>query len=234
LTGVDARRAVLILALLILVVEGYFGYRWYDRYSGSGSAPDTASGGAAPLEVTMPDRTPPDGTPPNGTAPDGTTAGRDVSSGAAGAAADRSADAAQRAEAEYVDAVADIQSGAVETFLESHEKLLRYDALATADVREMEANETALQGMADRAANLDPPRKYEEQHDVFSAAIDEMRNAAGLAHDMAADPVAAAELGFDEYDGRVKEASDLLRRSNELLGEDNKAIEGVREVSPEF
>ena len=150
------------------------------------------------------------------------------------AAADRSADAAQRAEAEYVDAVEDIQTNAVETFRNSHEKLLRYDALAAADVQKMEANETALQGMAQRAADLEPPRKYGEQHEVFVSAVDELREAARLAHVMAADPVAAAELGFDEYDGRVNEASALLRRSNELLGEEYEAIEGVREVSPEF
>jgi hypothetical protein len=150
------------------------------------------------------------------------------------AAADRSADAAQRAEAEYVDAVEDIQTNAVETFRNSHEKLLRYDALAAADVQKMEANETALQGMAERAADLEPPRKYGEQHEVFVSAVDELREAARLAHVMAADPVAAAELGFDEYDGRVNEASALLRRSNELLGEEYEAIGGVREVSPEF
>ena len=150
------------------------------------------------------------------------------------AAAGRSADAAQRAEAEYVDAVEDIQTNAVETFRNSHEKLLRYDALAAADVQKMEANETALQGMAERAADLAPPQKYEEQHDVFGVAIDELREASRLAHVMAADPVAAAELGFDEYDGHVDEASALLRRSNEMLGEDHEVPEGVGEVSPEF
>jgi hypothetical protein len=149
-------------------------------------------------------------------------------------AADRGADADQRAEAEYVDAVEDIQTNAVETFRNSHEKLLRYDALAAADVQKMKANESALQGMAERAADLAPPQKYEEQHDVFGAAIDELREAARLAHVMAADPVAAAELGFDGYDGHVDEASALLRRSNDLLGEEYEAIEGVREVSPEF
>jgi hypothetical protein len=150
------------------------------------------------------------------------------------AAADRSADAAQRAEAEYVGAVEDIQAGAVETFLNSHEKLLRYDALSAADVEEMEADEAALQGMADRAAGLDPPQKYEEQHGVFASAIDQLHEAARLAHAMAADPVAVTETAFDEYDGRVGEASALLRRSNALLGEDHETIEGVREVSPEF
>jgi len=98
----------------------------------------------------------------------------------------------------------------------------------------MGANETALQDMADRAADLAPPRKYEEQHEVFGSAIDELHEAARLAHGMAADPVAAAELGFDEYDGHVTEASSLLRRSNELSGGDYETIEGVREVSPEL
>jgi hypothetical protein len=74
----------------------------------------------------------------------------------------------------------------------------------------MKANESSLRGMAERAADLDPPQRYEEQHDVFVSAIDELREASRLAHGMAADPVAAAELGgFDEYDGRVDEASAL-------------------------
>jgi len=150
------------------------------------------------------------------------------------AAAEKRRVAARRDEAEYIDTVGKIQESAVEAFQRSHRNLLRYDALTAADVEEMKANETALQEMADQATNLAPPRKYEEQHEVFGSAIDELRNAARLAHSMAADPVAAAELGFDEYDGHVNEASALLRRSNELLGKDYETIEGVREVSPEF
>ena len=140
----------------------------------------------------------------------------------------------QDEDAEYVGTVGDIQVRAVETFLQSHEKLLRYDALAADDVQEMKANETALQEMADRAVNLDPPRDYEEQHEVFSSAIDELHQATRLAYSMAADPVAGAELGFAEYDGHVNEASALLQRSNELLGKDYMALEDVREISPEF
>jgi hypothetical protein len=147
-------------------------------------------------------------------------------------AADRSAGAAQRAE--YVDAVEDVQTKAVETFRNSHEKLLRYDSLSATDVEVMKANEASLQGMAERATDLDTPQKYREQHDVFASAIDQLHEAARLAHVMAADPVAAAELGFDQYDGHVNEASALLRRSNDLLGENYEAFEGVREVSPEF
>lgn len=223
--GVYAKRAVLILALLIVMVEGYFAYQWYDRYHGSGSAPDAASGAVAPLEETMLD----------GVAPEETTARRGVPSAADDATTDQYVAASRRDGAdEYVDTVGDIQAGAVEAFLESHEKLLRYDALAADDVEEMKANDTALQEMADQATDLAPPGEYEEQHEVFGSAIDELRDAAGLAHGMAADPVAAAELGFDEYDAHVNEASALLRRSNELLGKDYETIGDVREVSPEF
>jgi hypothetical protein len=150
------------------------------------------------------------------------------------AAASRSADAAQRAEGEYVDAVEDIQTDAVVAFRNSHEKLLRYDSLSADDVEVMQANETVLEEMNDQTGDLAPPRKYEEQYGVFSAAIDELHGATRLAYGMAADPVAAAEQGFDEYDGRVNEASDFLLSSNDLLNKEYETIEGVREVSPDF
>jgi len=137
-------------------------------------------------------------------------------------------------EAEYVGMVGDIQAGAVEAFLDSHDKLLRYDALTAGDVEEMQANEATLEGLADRASGLAAPLKDEEQHEVFASAVNELHEAARLAYGMAADPVAAAELGFDEYDRHVNEASALLQRSNELLGKDYKALGDVREISPEF
>jgi hypothetical protein len=137
-------------------------------------------------------------------------------------------------EAEYVGTVGDIQGNAVEAFLDSHDKLLRYDAITAGDVEEMRANEAALEGMADRASELAPPLRYEKQHKVFSSALDELHEATRLAYGMAADPVAAAELGFDDYDEHVKKASALLQRSNELLGKDYKTIAGVREISPGF
>ena len=150
------------------------------------------------------------------------------------AAASRSADAAQRAEGEYVDAVEDIQTDAVVAFRNSHEKLLRYDSLTADDVEVMKVNEAVLQDMDERADNFDPPEKYDEQHEVFLSAIDQLHEGARLAYGMAADPVAAAEQGFDEYDGRVNEASDLLLSSNDLLNKEYETIEGVREVSPDF
>jgi hypothetical protein len=137
-------------------------------------------------------------------------------------------------EAEYVSTVGDIQAVAVEAFLDSHDKLLRYDALTAGDVEEMQANEATLEELTDRANSLAPPQKYEGQHEVFRSAVQELHEATRLAYGMAADPVAAAELGFDGYDRRVNEASALLQRSNELLGKDYEAIGDVREISPEF
>ena len=137
-------------------------------------------------------------------------------------------------EAEYVGTVGDIQAGAVEAFQDSHDKLLRYDALTAGDVEEMQANEAVLEALTERTSGLAPPLKYEGQHEVFSSAVDELHEATRLAYAMAHDPVAAAEFGFDEYDEHVNEASTLLQRSNELLGKDYKALGGVQEISPEF
>ena len=150
------------------------------------------------------------------------------------AAAEQRRAASRQDEAEYVGAVGEIQARAVEVFLDSHGKLLRYDALTAANVEEMQANETVLEEMNEQTGDLAPPRKYQEQYEVFSAAIDELHEATRLGYGMAADPVAAAEQGFDEYDSRVNEASDLLLSSNDLLNKEYETIEGVREVSPEF
>jgi hypothetical protein len=149
-----------------------------------------------------------------------------------GAANDRPEDASQQDEAEYTSKVGDIQSKSVETFLDSHERLLRYDALTADDVEEMQANQAALQGYTDQVRELDPPRRYEEQYEVFRSAINELYQAAQLAHDLAADPTAATQSGFVEYDRHVNQAATYLKKSNEMLGRDYKRIEGVQEVSP--
>jgi hypothetical protein len=140
--------------------------------------------------------------------------------------------ASQQDEAEYTSKVGDIQSKSVETFLDSHERLLRYDALTADDVEEMQANQAALQGYTDQVRELDPPRRYEEQYEVFRSAINELYQAAQLAHDLAADPTAATQSGFVEYDRHVNQAATYLKKSNEMLGRDYKRIEGVQEVSP--
>jgi hypothetical protein len=140
--------------------------------------------------------------------------------------------ASQQDEAEYTSKVGDIQSKSVEAFLDSHERLLRYDALTAEDVEEMQANQAALQGYTDQVRELDPPRRYGEQYDVYRSAINELYQAAQLAHDLAADPTAATQSGFKEYDRHVNEAATYLKKSNEMLGRDYKTIEGVQSVSP--
>ena len=138
----------------------------------------------------------------------------------------------QQDEAEYVSRVGDIQDDSVETFLENHNKLVLYDALSADDVQQMQANEATLQGLADQADDLDPPQEYEEHYEVFGSAINELHEAGQLAYNLAADPTAATQTNFDEYDRYVNEASALLKRSNELLGKDYRTIEGVRRVNP--
>jgi hypothetical protein len=131
----------------------------------------------------------------------------------------------------YVDEVGEIQANSVEAFLDSHEKLLRYDTLTSSDIEEMQANQAALQGFVDQASDLRAPKQYSNQKDAFVSAIDELHQAAQLAYALAADPVSATQADFDDYDRLVDEATADLRRSNQLLGKDFEGIEGVREVS---
>ena len=135
-------------------------------------------------------------------------------------------------EAEYVSTVGRIQSEAVRTLLDSHDKLLRYDILTTDDVREMRANESALRGFAARVDGLDPPRRYVGQYEVFRSAINELHEAAQLAHSLVADATVATKADFDEYDRRVSEAAGSLQQSNETLARNYRSIGDVQEVSP--
>jgi hypothetical protein len=140
--------------------------------------------------------------------------------------------APQEGEDEYAGKVGDVQARSVDAFLDSHEKLLRYDALTAEDVEQMRGNQATLQEAAEQVDLLDPPANYEEHHRVFLSAVDEMHEASRLAYGLAADPTSATQAAFDEYDGHVDIAADRLRRSNEILGREYKAIGGVREVSP--
>jgi hypothetical protein len=96
----------------------------------------------------------------------------------------------------------------------------------------MQDNQAALQGFTAQVDDLSPPQKYKEQYEVFRAAINEMHEAAQLAYSLAADPTAATQSGFDEYDRHVNEAAAGLQRSNEILGRDYETIEGVQRVNP--
>src|SRR5919202_6075565 len=51
----------------------------------------------------------------------------------------------QQGEAGYISKVGTIQSRSVETFLDSHDKFLRYDALTSADIDKMRGDQATLQ-----------------------------------------------------------------------------------------
>ena len=142
--------------------------------------------------------------------------------------------ASQQSEGEYVARVGEIQRRSVETFLDSHEKLMRYDALSSDDVEKMHTNQATLKEFASQVDGLDPPQKYKEHYEVFRSAINELYEAARLAYELAADPLAATQSQFDEHDRHVDQAAARLQQSNEILGRDYKSIEGARmeEISP--
>jgi LAS superfamily LD-carboxypeptidase LdcB len=137
----------------------------------------------------------------------------------------------QDEQATYVDEVGEIQDNSVDAFLDSHEKLLRYDALTSDDIEKMQANQAALKKSVDRASTLSASQKYREHKDVFRPAIDELHQAAQLAYVLAADPISATQADFEHYDHLVDKAAVNLQRSNEILGKDHKTIEGVKGVS---
>jgi hypothetical protein len=132
----------------------------------------------------------------------------------------------------YVHGVGKIQADAVETFLDSHEKLLRYDALTSGDIEKMQADQAALQDLTHQAGVLDPPQEYGEQYEVFRSAINEMHEATRLAYALAADPTSATQSDFEEYDRHTNEAATGLQRSNEILGRDFATLRDTQEVSP--
>jgi hypothetical protein len=141
------------------------------------------------------------------------------------AASDRSSEAA------YLDEVADIQKGSVEASLRSNDELLRYDRLTADDAQVMKANSAALESYGRRAKDLDPPTEYEDQHEVFVLAINELRDANELAYRLASDPQSATQADFEAYDRYVASATAYLRRSNEMLGKDYKTTGAAQEIS---
>jgi hypothetical protein len=136
--------------------------------------------------------------------------------------------------AEYASKVGDIQAKSVDTFLDSHDKLVRYDALTAEDVQEMQRNQAALKDFTDQVNGLDPPEEYSAHYEVFRSAINELNEATKLAYILAVDPTAATKSGFDKYDRHVDEAAARLQQSNEILGRDYKTLKGahVEEISP--
>ena len=151
------------------------------------------------------------------------------------AGAEREQAASQEEEVEeentYVHGVGEIQANSVEAFLDSHERFLHYDALTSGDIEEMQADQAALKEYAHQATDLRAPQKYREQKDAFLSAIEELHQAAQLAYSLAADPISATQADFDDYERIVNEAANDLQRSNEILGKDYKAIEGVQGIN---
>jgi hypothetical protein len=134
-------------------------------------------------------------------------------------------------EAAYLDEVADIQNGSVETALRSNDKLLRYDGLTAENVEELKADYVALESYARRARDLAPSAAHQDQYKVFLLAIGELRDANELAYRLAADPSSATQTDFEAYDRHVNRATAYLRRSNEMLGKDYKTARAAREIS---
>src|SRR5215204_4627764 len=141
------------------------------------------------------------------------------------AASDGSSDAA------YLDEVADIQNGSVETSFQSNDKLLRYDGLTAEDVEELKANYVTLKSYARRAKDLAPSAENKDQYKVFVLAISELRDANELAYLLAADPSSATQTDFEAYDRHMDRATAYLRQSNEMLGKDYKTTKAAQEVS---
>jgi hypothetical protein len=133
--------------------------------------------------------------------------------------------------AAYLDEVADIQNGSVETALRSNDKLLRYDGLTAENVEELKADYVALQSYARRARDLASSAAHQDQYKVFLLAIGELRDANELAYRLAADPSSATQTDFEAYDRHVNRATAYLRRSNEMLGKDYKTARAAREIS---
>jgi hypothetical protein len=136
----------------------------------------------------------------------------------------------QDGQAAYVDEVGEIQAGSVDAFSDSHELLLRYDALTAGDVERMRADQAALERFAGQAGALMAPQNYGEHKDLFRSAIEEMHQATRLAYVLAADPIEATQADFDLYDRLADEAAADLQRSNEILGRNHKTMEGVKGV----
>jgi hypothetical protein len=137
----------------------------------------------------------------------------------------------QLSKAEYISKIADIQNRSVEASLNSNDKLLRYDRLTAADIDKLDANRATLEEYGERVEGLDPPDGYEDQYRAFVLAIDELRDANGLAYRLAADPASATQTNFEAYDRYISRATSHLLRSNEILGRDYKTPEAAQEVS---
>ncbi len=190
------KKAVVIVALMILAIEGYYVYRFYAALPAASDAPPAATDTTV-FETTAP-RTEP---------------------------ASRPSEQERESEAEYVATIGEIQAGSVKAFLDSDEKLLRPDSLTAADVEDMADNRLALRKYDAQVEDLEPPEKYADQYELFAAAVDDLHGAAEIAYRLAADPASATQSDYDKYALLVDAAATGLQRSNEILGEDYATVE---------
>lgn len=131
-------------------------------------------------------------------------------------------------ENQYLTAIEDIQTKAVESFVDSDDRFSHYDSVTPDDVEKMKTNYDALGNYLSQVDSLDPPDSYKLQYELFRSAITELYQAAGLAYSLAADPGSLTKSSLDDYDLHVDKAASLLRQSNESLGQDYKTIEDGR------
>lgn len=206
--------AVMLIGAVVIAVEGYYLYIFYAE---PGAGEQTAGRSAPETEASSEDET--------RQAP---AAGSESEGQPASKAEDETR--TESDEARYLQEVEEAQTEAVAAFLDSHEKLRRYDSLTADDVETMGDNSAVLRDLAARVGGLDPPPQHEKQYEVFKAAISDLEDATALAYELVADPVSATRPRFDQYDRLVEEAATGLRRSNELLNRDYETVRDVRDV----
>lgn len=118
---------------------------------------------------------------------------------------------------EYLSKVKETNVGAVEAFLESDEKLRKFDSLTSEDVEDMEANRNEVADNLDQIEELDPPAEYQEQYELFHSAIVDLDEAAGLAYSMASNPDSITPAMPERYDLLLDRADFRLQQSDAIL-----------------
>ena len=239
----------LVVGAVILTVEGYFVYRFYTdpdtaevrspgptvRETEPGPAattrPEIAERPAAEAAAEAPARVPVEA--PAEVEPEArpeAEATRQARPGTGPCTEGEDGCVGEADEARYAREIGQVQDRAVAVFLDSHEKMRRYDGLTAEDVDVMRENRSTLEGLSGRVGELEPPREHEDQHGVIASAIADLAEATAIAHGLAADPVSATSSRIERYDRLVDEAAIGLQRSNEMLGSDHETVADVQDI----
>lgn len=203
--------AAVLLGVLVLVVEGYYVYRFY-------AEPGLSNVREPEQPVSESETRPADKVRPG------------IGTGSESGTRPESEVRSEIEDARYLREVEELQAGAVEAFLDSHEKLRRYDGLTADDVETMRENRTVVEELSGRVDVLDPPRAHRDQYEEFRYAIFRLEEATTLAYELASDPVSATRSRIETYDRQTEEAATGLRRSNELLGRDYETVGDVQDI----